>query len=242
MRPLKLALCAGVMSLASYGVSASTLGLVEFKSFTNNSFPFVAEPFPFNADLGAADTLVNQFNGAPNLPNGLPIDYVVHLKRTFIGDGNSATADSLQDNYLFKLDPSTIASTNGQRVVADLSLVSGLDNGNQNVAFSLFKADSNGVVGDLITSIQGEGNFQALLDGSTHYLLRVIGNLRADIASTLGIDESSNFGQYNIVFGAFGVVVPIPPAILLFLTGIAALFGFTGLRRKGETEGSVATA
>jgi hypothetical protein len=235
MRPLKIALCAGVMALASSGVSASTLGLVEFQSFTNNLSPF-------HADLGTADILVNQFDGASTLPDGLPIDYVVHIKRTFIGDGDSATADPIEGNYLFKLDPSTIGPPNGQKIVADLSLVSGLDNGNQNVAFSLFKADSNGVAGDMITGIQGEGAFQAILDGSTNYLLRVIGNLRADVASTLGIDESSNFGQYNIVFGAFGVVVPIPPAILLFLTGIAALFGFTGLRRKGQTESSAAIA
>jgi uncharacterized membrane protein YuzA (DUF378 family) len=253
MRSLKYIACAGLLTLATQGVSAATLGLVEFENFVNTKSPFVA-------DLGGVqdvtppgaieDAIVstNEFNGAATLPDGLPLNYTVHLNRTFIGDRDvnknfiATTADPIEDTFLFKLDDSTKLNpaTNGARIEFDASLGTGVNTGIENVVFSLFEADAVGNPGDLIATRNGAGAFTAKVPLNMDYLIRVMGNLRADVAGTVGISEETNFGVYDIVAGIFGVVVPLPPAILLFLTGIAALFGFSRIR--GSEKSGAATA
>jgi hypothetical protein len=242
MRSLQYIACAGLLTLATHGASASTLGLVEFDNFVNPKSPFVA-------DLGVVQVSTNEFNGAASLPNGLPLNYTVHLNRTFIGDRDddrnfiTSTADKVDDTFLFTFDPSSKLdpATNGARLdfsarVANPANAS-LSTGMENVVFSIFEANADGSPGDLVAGGNGDSEFSAKLPLNTNYLLSVMGNLRSDVAGALGI--ATNLGIYDITAGIFGVVVPLPPAILLFLTGIAALFGFSRIR---GTEKSGATA
>lgn len=217
---------AAILSMSAFAAPAATLGTIEFERFTNSTSPFTTDLGGVSPTIGDATVTFNDFNGAASLPGGLPFKYDTHIDRTFIGDRNRNTADSINDNYLFKMDPAT--RSGGASADAALTLVAGANTGMQNVSFSLFETDDTGTPGALVNSSSGESRFSSQIGSGQSYLLQVMGNLRADIAATLGIDESTNVGRYDIVLA----LIPLPPAILLFLTGLGAFFGFVGLRKR----------
>lgn len=217
---------AAILAISTFAASAATLGTIEFERFTNGVSPFTTDLGGVSPTVGDATVTYNEFNGAAALPGGLPFRYDVHIDRTFIGDRNPTTADAINDNYLFKMDPST--RSGGASADAALTLVTGANTGMQNVVFSLFETDATGTPGALVGSSAGESRFSAHISAGQEYLLQVAGNLRDDIAAAMGLGEPTNVGRYDIVLA----LIPLPPAILLFLTGLGAFFGFAGLRKR----------
>jgi hypothetical protein len=228
---LRQALVTTAIVFAANAAGAATLGTIEY-----NTFVHVANDF--RADLGGgspliadAPILINTYNGLPVLPFGLPANTDIHIPATFIGDFTATTADPIDDRYLFKLDPSTLGTATAANADATLNLVVGVSTGIQNSVFALFQSDffGNTLGGPLGTRV-GAGNLLvANLDSTLTYLLRVTGNLRADNPNVAG-NDSINVASYDIVLGL--VPVPVPPAVLLLLTAVGALFGFGRLRRK----------
>ncbi len=60
------------------------------------------------------------------------------------------------------------------------------------------------------------------------YLMRITGNLKTDNPNTAA-DESTNVGPCKAIVGLNPV--PVPPALMLRLTAIGAMFGFGRMRR-----------
>ena len=210
-----------LLALSIQPASGATLGTIEFQRFTNGTSPFIADLGGVNASPDATVTL-NQFNGASNLPGGLPDRYDIHIDRTFIGDGNTGTADVLDDRYLFRVDEATLGGQTTTNATTTLTVVSGVNTGLENVSFSVFESDTAGnPQGSALVSGTG-GTIKTSLSAGVNYLLQVAGNLATGTGPT-------NVGRYDIVYGT--TVIPLPPAILLFLSSLGAVFGIRRLRR-----------
>lgn len=210
-----------LLAFSVQGASAATLGTIEFERFTNGTSPMVVDLGGGSAAIPDATVTLNQFNGASTLSNGLPDKYDIHIDRTFLGDTNTATADAINDRFLFRVDSSTLGGASSTNATATLTLVTGVNTGMDNVSFSVFEADAAGdPVGSALTSGAG-GTLKTALSAGVSYLLQVAGNLRA-------APNDTNVGRYDIVYGT---VVPVPPALLLFLTALAAGLGLRRLRK-----------
>ena len=232
MKALKHSIAAlvavGALAAGIQAASAASLGAIEYERFTNSTW--------MQVDLGGAnggpDALIshNDYNGATTLPGGLPNDYSIHIDRTFFGDGNTATADQMLDKYWFKVYPATMGGGTSSTADAALTIVNGYDTGMNNVVFALYETDEFGNwVGGAgpFASVSGAGGQIIIgdIEPGHKFMLRVTGNLKTGA-------ESTNVGRYDIVLGLTALSpVPVPPAILMLLTGLGALFGFGRLRR-----------
>jgi hypothetical protein len=210
-----------LLAFSTQTAPAATLGTIEFERFTNATSSFITDLGGGSAGIADANVTLNQFNGAPTLTNGLPDRYDIHVDRTFLGDRNSGTADAIDDRYLFQVDSSTLNGAPSTRASATLTLVTGVNTGMENVSFALFESDSSGnPVGSALAS-GSDGTLKTTLSAGVSYLLQVAGNLGFGNGAT-------NVGRYDIVYGT---VIPVPPALLLFLTALGAGFGLRRLRR-----------
>lgn len=137
------------------------------------------------------------------------------FSNTFFGEAGAAVED------FFAFDAQATGSNSAEANVT----VSGLEN----VTLSLFEADAEGnAQGDAIASIDVDGSATLKVSGlsaGAQFLLGLTGNIAADIGAGIGT-----------VVGDVTTVIPLPPAILLFLTGLGALFGFTGLRKQAQVQ------
>jgi len=211
-----------LLAFSVQGASAATLGTIEFERFTNDTSPMVVDLGGGNAAIPDATVTLHQSNpGATTLPNGLPDRHDIHIDRTFLGDMNPASADAINDRFLFRVDSSTLGGASSTNATATLTLVTGVNTGMDNVTFSVFEADASGdPVGSALTSGAG-GTLKTSLSAGVSYLLQVAGNLHAGGGAT-------NVGRYDIVYGT---VIPVPPALLLFLTALGAGLGLRRLRK-----------
>lgn len=213
-----------VAVLIAFGIQtapAATLGTIEFERFTNGTSSFITDLGGGSAGIADANVTLNQFNGAPTLTNGLPDRYDVHVDRTFLGDGNAGTGDAIDDRYLFQVDSSTLNGASSANASATLTLVDGVNTGMDNVSFAIFETDASGnPLGSALASGSG-GTLKTTLSAGVSYLLQVAGNLRFG-------DAATNVGRYDVVYGT---VIPVPPALLLFLTALGAGFGLRHLRK-----------
>jgi len=225
------ALCYGIaaaaMMLTAQGAAAAALGEVEYARWTNSIDPFWADLGGVFAEPDALIT-TNDYNGAATLPGGLPIDYSIHLDRTYLGDADGATADFVEDRYLFKIDPASMGAAVSATGDATLTLVTGFDAGMTGVWFQLYETNADGFAASgPIATVAGAGN--VTLAGMTPdqiYTLKVSGHLKTGA-------ESTNTGRYDIVLGMMGITpIPVPPALLLFLSGLGAVFGMRRLRKE----------
>lgn len=210
-----------LLAFSMQAASATTLGTIEYERFTNGTAPFIADLGGGSASIADATVTLNQFNGASSLAGGLPDKYDVHIDRTFLGDSNPATSDAIDDRFLFQVDSSTLGGASTTSASTTLTLVTGVNTGMDNVTFSVFEADASGnPVGSALTSGAG-GTLKTSLSAGVSYLLQVAGNLHAGGGAT-------NVGRYDIVYGT---VIPVPPALLLFLTALGAGLGLRRLRK-----------
>jgi hypothetical protein len=106
--------------------------------------------------------------------------------------------------------------------------VTGYDTGMENVQFKFFESDGNGDP----TGLQyAEANGESTLvlnnmEPGELYLMKVVGWLKTGA-------DATNVGRYDIVLGLTGLTpIPVPPALLLLLSGIGALFGFGRMRKS----------
>jgi hypothetical protein len=210
---------------------AATLGTVEFQAFIHTSTDYRADLGGITPVLPDALVIFNDYNGMLALPGGLPANYDIHIPATFRGDFNAATADAFDDRFLFKVDGTT---TGGQTTATGdnyLNLIVGPNTGLDNAVFAIFENTGDGdLAGPALGSRNGSGQLLVGgLDTSKDYLLRVTGNLRADNPNTLG-NESTNVGQYKIVLAL--TPVPVPPALILLMTAVGAMFGVGRLKRR----------
>lgn len=234
MKALKYSLAAAGLMFAAQAATAAPLGMVEFERWTNNQSPMEVDLGGVNA-LADAVATTNDYTGTPTLPGGLPANYSIHIDRTYIGDGNDTTADVVHDKYWFKLDP---ASTGGASAMADatLTIATGYHTGMTGVRFWMYEADAAGnSTGGPLGMIDGAGNIVLNgVDPGDRFILKVTGHLRTDNPNTAK-NESWDTARYDLVLGLEALsAVPVPPALLLLITGLGALFGF-GRIRKGAT-------
>lgn len=232
MKVSKLSMGALAILAATIGAgsaSAASLGAIEFKRFTDAAAATNIDLGGVRADIADALVTHNDFNGAPTLPGGLPNNYSIHIDHTYLGDGNTATGDWVLGRYWFKLDPTTMAGAATSWADATLDIVTGYDTGMVNVTFTLFQADEDGYWDGTgpVGHIFGEGNILlADLTPGQKFMMQVSGYLKTGAAAT-------DVGRYDIVLGLTPMSpVPIPPAFLLLLTGIGAMFGYGRVRRK----------
>ncbi len=235
MKLLSQSLVAAALVVSASAAHATTLGVVEFQAFVHTTPAFRADLGGITPVLPDAFVLFNDYNGALALPGGLPANYDIIIPATFRGDGNAATADLFDDRFLFKIDP---VSTGGQSATADnyLNLIIGPNTGFDNAVFAIFENTGDGdLFGPALGSRTGGGQLVVGgLDTNLDYVLRVTGNLRADDPNTLG-NEATNAGAYAIVLALSPV--PIPPALLLLMTAVGAMFGFGKLKRRSVSGG-----
>ena len=218
------------MLVSTNAASAATLGAIEFDRITSSATNWTVDLGGVNA--GIADHMVtyNDYNGAATLPGGLPANYSYHIDRTYFGDGNVTTADLIQEKYLFKLDPAAMGGATAAVGDATLTIVTGMDTGMWGITFKMFQSDQFGNQTGAFARIDNEGTVALSLDPSQLYTLQILGQLRRDNGNTAG-DESTNVARYDIVLGLDGLSpVPVPPALLLLLSGLGALFGYGRMR------------
>lgn len=236
MKALKIALGAAALVAFAQTASAAMLGEVEYARWTNSTSIF-------NVDLGGAPgddretgvTTTNDYNAAATLPGGIPVQYSIHLDRTYLGDGNGNTADLVRDLHWFRIDPTSMGGADEAMADATLNIVTGVDTGMGGIIFRLYKANEAGqATGTPDGMITGEG--QIAISGfevGQLYVMKVSGWLDTDNPNAPG-DQSTNVGRYDIVLGLSAIApIPVPPAALLLLTGLGALVGF-GRSRKVE--------
>jgi hypothetical protein len=227
-----IVLAAAALAFSAHAASAAYLGAIEYERFTNSLEPFHVDLGGAKATLPDATITHNDFNGAATLPGGLPVDYTVHIDRTYLGDGKSNTADDVADWYWFKLDPTAMNGASSAMADASLTIVAGADAYISGVRFYLYETNPDGTpTGSPYGQINNGG--QIVLSGFVPgeiYVMKVTGNLRMD--TDPNGDNSTNVGRYDIVLGLQGVsAIPVPPALVLLLTGLGALFGFGRARR-----------
>ena len=174
----------------------------------------------------------------------LTTNYTYTVEQNYVGDGDPTTGDIIYDKYLFTVDG---IGTEPPTALANLALLGGTTPS----VFKLFPTDEwgnyTGGAKAYINNVTDSGTL--LLPGLTSgqvYALWVSTALTTDDPTT-GIDESSNLGRYALTFGFFDAIseltaVPVPPAGLLLLTSLGALFGFGRLRKKAATTATTATA
>ncbi len=219
----------GAFAAGAQVASAASLGAIEYGRWTNNTYMMQADLGGVKDTIADATITYNDYNGAATLPGGIPNNYSIHIDRTFLGDGNTSTADLLNDKYWFKVDPTTMGGASTSMADTTLTIVKGYDTGIANVNFALYEADEDGNWvggGGPFAQLSGAGGQIMLgdIDPAHKYMLRVTGNLKADA-------EATNVGRYDIVLGLSALSpVPVPPAILLLLTGLGALFGYRRVR------------
>ena len=231
---LKVLGIAAALALGTQVAGAATLGHVQFGQFTSTTEIWATDLGGVYSGMADALVTYNDYNGMATLPNGLPVDYSIHIDKTYYGDGVATNADHIRDKYFFKIDPTTLPSGTAN-ADATLTIATGVDTGMVNVTFKLYHVDQwgNQVAGDPFAQISGAGNLQ--LTGLTigqAYVMKVSGYLKTDDPQTAG-DQSTDVGQYDIVFGLLTIpAVPVPPAIILLVTAIGALVGFGKARKS----------
>jgi hypothetical protein len=217
--------------------SAAQAATIIYQGFPHTSVDFRADLGGVTPVLPDAFVIFNEYNFAPTLPAGLPLGYDIEIPATFIGDGNVATADAFDDRFLFKIDLATTGGAGTTTADNYFNLIVGPNTGFDNSTFAIFENQNDGdLAGPALASRTGSGQLLVGLDTSLDYILRVTGNLRADNPNTLG-NESTNSGAYSIVLSLSPV--PIPPALLLLVTAMGAMFGFGKLKRRSALGGGV---
>ena len=235
MKALNICFGAAALVLVGQAATAAPLGAIEYNRFTNSVSGWQTDLGGVNA---MADATVgwNDYNGAATLPGGLPLDYSIHIDRTFMGDGNRTSADWMRDTYYFKVDPATSGGATAFDADTSLTIFSGYDTGFSDIAFYIWENGGGG----LIPTHYGDGRtvFEGF-DIAQTYVLWVSGHLQVDDPSTAAV-EGTTVGRYDVVMGLGGDFslspVPVPPALLLLLTGLGALFGFGRLRAQKDRE------
>lgn len=165
----------------------------------------------------------------------LATNHVYTVEGTYTGDGAPGTADVIYDKYLFTVDAGAGTPT-AHATLAQLG-------GTRPSVFKIFATDARGnytggqKVWDYYVTDRATLTLPGLTSGQV-YALWVSTALKSDNPATAG-DESSNLGKYAMTFGFFDAIgdltaVPIPPAGLLLLTGLGALFGFGRMRKASR--------
>lgn len=238
MRLISQTLVAAALVVGASAANAATLGTVEFQALVHTTQDFRADLGGVTPVLPDALVIFNDYNPpAVTLPGGLPANYDIHIPATFRGDFDATTADAFDDRFLFKIDASTIGGASTATADNYLNLIIGPNTGFDNAVFGIFENNNDGdLAGPALASRTGSGQLLVGLDTSLDYVLRVTGNLRADNPNTLG-NESTNAAQYAIVLALSPV--PVPPALLLLVTAVGAMFGFGKLKRRSASGGGV---
>lgn len=228
-----LVAAAALFTLGAQVASAASLGMIEYTRWTNDLSPF-------QVDIGGAPapgviagiTTTNDYNGAAYLTNGIPLDYSIHIDRTYQERNNANNLNPVgmvEDLYWFRIDPVSMNGATGADGNTTLTIVTGYDTGMENVVFKFFETDGNGdPTGPQYAEANGASTLELHnMQPGELYLMKVVGFLKTGANAT-------HVGRYDIVLGLNGIApIPVPPALLLLLSGIGALFGYRRMR-KGE--------
>jgi len=236
VKVLRHSLVAAAIVLGAQAANSATLRTVEYQAFIHTSTDCRADLGGATITLPDATILWNDYNGATMLPACLPANYDIHIPATFRGDFDVLTADAFDDRFSFTLNPAAMGGTSTAAADAVLNLIVGVNTGFDNATFGIYESIGDGVLGPARATRSGGG--QLLVGGidvGADYLLRVTGNLRSDNPNT-SEDESTNVGQYKIVLGL--TPIPVPPALLLLMTAVGALFGMGTLRGRARVASS----
>lgn len=142
--------------------------------------------------------------------------------------GSLAFDVEIGDRFLFRPVPPSVDGQAKSHAALSITFVGALGKAIDDLLFSIFQADAGGnASGSAIASLKGSGSLSAVLRGDALFMLNVAGVQVADLEPALGKGSTVIGG-----FDAFTRVVPLPPAIVGFLTGLGALFAFRRTRRE----------
>jgi len=221
---------AGLLALSSVPAHAASYAYIVL----NNTNPFTGDLSQATPGTGDDPNPMNGFFAGPSLPNGLNVGDDFHINRTL---SNQSAGAAFEDNYIFNFASAPAGSAGTGKPTVHFAV--GQNNAITDAEFRVWKDnDSSGTVnagdtdeGGIVfnnVAVTNTGSFTIVgLTTGIDYILQVTGNLHPDVTN----------GAYQ---SSFKTVVPVPPAIALMITGVAALFGFGAMRRKREASSAAA--